>query len=250
LKQSHRRDSGKPGHRAIHRKGEHAMAYADANTASRKLGTGAIVLLIEGGLGVALVTGLAATGTISPRTVLTTYQIPKELPPPAPPPPVDKQVKDNPSVVDRPDTIVKLPPSAGASFTEDLVKDSGAEGTSSVGEVAFPRDPDPVPSPEPLFKPKNAAPKGQWKQWVTTNDYPTNALRMEHEGTARYRLTVDSAGRASDCAITATSGFADLDKATCDTLKRRAKFEPATDQTGARTSGSYTGSVNWQIPKE
>jgi protein TonB len=54
----------------------------------------------------------------------------------------------------------------------------------------------------------------------------------------------------TDCAVTASSGFAGLDKATCDTVKRRARFEPATDQTGARTTGSFSGSVSWQIPKE
>ncbi len=227
------------------------MAYADANTTTRKLGTGAVVLLIEGGLAAALVIGLAASGTVTPREILNTFDVPKPEPKPVPPPPVDKTVKQDKSVIDRPDTQIKIPPQPGTTVnTGELTTSTGSEGNDSLGEVVFPRDPDPVPSPEPLFKPKSASPKGQWKNWVTTNDYPTSELRMEHEGVTRYRLSIDARGQVTDCAITASSGFPGLDKATCETVKRRARFEPATDQTGARTSGSYSGSVSWQIPKE
>ncbi len=225
------------------------MAYADATHTGRKLGTGAVVLLIEAGLGVALVTGLAATGSISPREIVNTFDVPEAKPTTPPPPPVDRTVKRDDSVIDKPDTLVKLPPvgSGPITSTEDL--GTGSEGTSVLGEVAFPT-PQPSITPPPLFKPKSAAPKGAWKQWVTTNDYPTQELRMEHEGTARYRLSVDSAGKVSDCTITASSGFAGLDRATCDTVRRRARFEPATDEAGARTAGSFSGAVTWQIPKE
>lgn len=227
------------------------MAYADANTTGRKLGTGAIVLLIEGGLATALVLGLAASGSGFKDKVFTAINLPQPKNDPPPPPPVDKTVKQDKSVIDRPDTQIKIPPQPGTTVnTGELTTSTGSEGNDSLGEVVFPRDPDPVPSPEPLFKPKSASPKGQWKNWVTTNDYPTQELRMEHEGVTRYRLSIDSKGQVTECAVTASSGFSGLDKATCDTVKRRAKFEPATDQTGARTTGSFSGSVSWQIPKE
>lgn len=227
------------------------MAYADETHTGRKLGTGAAVLLIEGGLAFALVIGLAATGSVDkvPNIQTWDFKDPPKNPPP-PPPPVDKQAKDSPSVVDRPKTEVELPPNAGASFATEPMADAGTPAGDSIGEVTFPRPPEPVPSPEPLFKPKGASPKGAWKQWVTTNDYPAQALRMEQEGTTRYRLEVTADGKVGDCTITATSGFPALDKAACDTLRRRAKFEAATDQTGARVAGFFTGSVAWQIPKE
>jgi periplasmic protein TonB len=226
------------------------MAFLDTKTTTTKLGAGAVVLLIEGGIATALIIGLTATMTRIPPNILTTYQVPKELPPPTPPRPVDKTVKDRPSVIDKPRTTVELPPMPGTTTNAgDLTEAVGNDGNSAVAEVEFPV-PIPTTTPPPLFKPRSAAPKGQWKQWVTSNDYPTSDLRAEHEGITRYRLSVDTGGRVSDCAVTTSSGWPGLDKAACDTIKRRAKFEPATDQAGARTGSSFSGSVNWQIPKE
>lgn len=226
------------------------MAYADAVDTRQKLGTGAAVLLIEGGLALALITGLATSGVVAKRDILTAFNLEQPKPDPVPPPPVDQKVKDNPSVVDRPKTMIELPTDSGPTFIEPLVREAGADGDSSLGEIVFPREPDPVPSPPPLFKPKNAAPKGKWQQWVTTNDYPTSELRLEHQGVTRYRLSIDTSGRVTDCTVTTSSGYPGLDKATCDNVSRRGKFEPATDQTGAKIAGSFSGSVSWQIPKE
>ena len=225
------------------------MAYADATHTGRKLGTGAVVLLIEAGLGVALVTGLAANFTVkhdrNPGTI--DIPLPKDLPPP--PPPVDKTIKRDDSVIDKPRTLVELPPTGSGPITSTEELSTGSEGTSVLGEVAFPT-PEPSITPPPLFKPKSAAPRGQWKQWVTTNDYPAQELRMEHEGTARYRLSIDARGAVTGCSITNSSGFPGLDRATCDTVQRRAKFDPATDEAGARTAGGFSGAVTWRIPKE
>ena len=42
--------------------------------------------------------------------------------------------------------------------------------------------------------------------------------------------------------------LAGLDAATCKLLTRRARFEAASDETGAKIVGSYSGSVRWEIP--
>ena len=42
--------------------------------------------------------------------------------------------------------------------------------------------------------------------------------------------------------------LAALDDATCRLISRRAQFDPATDETGARVPGTYTGSVRWELP--
>lgn len=227
------------------------MAYADTNTTTRKLGAGAAVLLIEGGLAAALIVGLATTYTVKPDRNPTAINVP--LPKPSPPPPVDVQpvVKDSkPGAIDRPDTLIKLPPIDAGPVTAVEIPATGSEGTSVIGDVAFP---DPTPSPTttpPLFKPRGAAPKGKWQAWVSTSDYPTRDLREGNQGTTRYRLSIDSAGRVSGCTVTASSGHPGLDRATCDKVRSRAKFEPATDQTGARVPGSFTGSVTWTIPQD
>jgi protein TonB len=47
-----------------------------------------------------------------------------------------------------------------------------------------------------------------------------------------------------------SSGSPDLDQATCDNVRRRARFAPATDGEGNPTTGSYTNSIRWVIPKD
>jgi periplasmic protein TonB len=237
------------GHRAIASQGEDAMAYLDTAGTGRTLGTGAIVLAIEAGLGLALVTGLATTMTRKVDPVLVTHHIPKPKDPLPPPPQVNDSARKDPSVIDRPDTRIKLPTTSTDTTFPELKLDSGNDGTEVLGEAKFPT-PEPTTTPPPLFKPISAKPNGKWQQWVTTNDYPTHDLRAEHQGTSRYRLSIDSAGQVTNCAITTTSGWPGLDKAACERVSARARFEPATDQSGARVSGSYSGSVTWQIPRE
>lgn len=226
------------------------MAYVDASSTTRKLGTGAAVLLIEGGLALALIAGLATTITRVPETRLGSYTVPKP-PKPLPPPPETRQVRKNPTQIDRPDVLIKLPPLPDTTFPE-LTEPTGSAGNADLGDVVIlPPKPAPTAEPEvPRFKPRAAAPKGKWSQWVTTNDYPANDLRAEHQGTTRYRLAIDARGAVSECTVTSSSGYPGLDRATCANVARRARFEPATDQTGARIAGSFSGSVTWQIPRE
>lgn len=97
---------------------------------------------------------------------------------------------------------------------------------------------------------RQAMPIGNPGYWIGTNDYPTRALREEQEGTSRFRLTVDQDGRVSECTITQSSGFMDLDEATCANVRRRARFRPATDDTGAPVVGYYSSAVRWNIPRD
>jgi periplasmic protein TonB len=225
------------------------MAFADARTLNQKLGAGAAVLLIEAGIGLALVAGLTATMVVKRDKPIeaTNIPLPKDTPPP---PPETREARKDPSVIDRPDVLIKLPP-LGPPNLPELTDNRGNEGTSDLGDVSFPLpDTTPTPPEVPQFKPKSAKPQGKWSSWVTTNDYPADDLRREHQGRTSYRLSIDARGAVTDCTITASSGHPGLDRATCETVKRRARFEPATDQTGARTAGSFSGSVTWTIPKE
>jgi protein TonB len=224
------------------------MAYTDTANASRTLGTGAAVLALEAGLALALITGLAQTITPRSYTQVNTTNIPLPKPKDPPPPEARTPARKDPSAIDRPEVLLKLPPVAGQTSTE-LTEERGSEGTSVLGDVKFP-EAEPTLDPPPMFRPKGAMPRGKTGLWVTTNDYPTYDLRLGHQGTTRYRLTIDTAGRVTNCAITTSSGWPGLDKAACDRVSARAKFEPATDQTGARIAGAFAGSVTWQIPQE
>lgn len=86
--------------------------------------------------------------------------------------------------------------------------------------------------------------------WVTVNDYPATALRMEEEGTSAFHLEIGKDGRVQACTITMSSGSATLDAATCTMVTRRARFIPALDDDGNPVIGSYRNRVRWMIPAE
>ncbi len=134
-----------------------------------------------------------------------------------------------------------------------------------VGKQTCPKEPDktktcptgetiPVaadcPKPKVVPKRPNPIPKGNVGGWVTSDDYPSRDLQQEHQGSVSVRLTVGPAGRVTDCSVTSSSGFPGLDSATCSKIKSRAKFDPALDGDGNPTSGSYSKSVRWVVPKE
>lgn len=110
----------------------------------------------------------------------------------------------------------------------------------------------PTPRPQPLAPKKGtespAIPKGYPGMWANTNDYPSKALQEEREGITAFRLSVSKDGKIITCAITESSGHADLDQATCENVTKRATFYPAQDKKGRPIQGSYANRIRWQIP--
>jgi TonB family protein len=92
-----------------------------------------------------------------------------------------------------------------------------------------------------------ASPVGNPGEWVTTNDYPSRALSEERQGTSGFNLVVNAKGRPEICTIISSSNHADLDKATCDTLMKRARFD---SDAGSHELRNYRNNVRWQIPTE
>jgi protein TonB len=197
----------------------------------------------------ALVTGLGVDYVKDQIAVLSGHNIPVEPPPPPPTPeptrteqvstannrqaaapPLD--AKPNPYAAnDGP--VVLLPPMMPNTSVEIGV----------IGPIA-------TSTPEkPALTPKSARPRTDPGSWVSTDDYPGAALRRGEQGSVRFEVAVAPDGRVSDCRVTASSGSADLDAATCRTVSRRARFDPATDSAGARVTGTYTGSVHWVMPQ-
>jgi len=215
------------------------MAYADQSMSGNRVAALIIVALIHIVLGYALVTGLAYEAAQKVIQKVTTVdikeEVKKEEPPPPPkkvdlpPPPVAPPVKINVAPAPPQITTVQTPPPAPPPI------------------VLAPPAPAPPPPPK---KAKEAAAKGNPGNWVTTNDYPSRALREEREGTTGFRLVIGTDGRVADCTITSSSGHSDLDQATCDNLRRRARFRPAEDTSGNPVQGSYSSRVRWVIPKD
>ncbi|MGH6782885.1 MAG: energy transducer TonB [Sphingomonadaceae bacterium] len=91
---------------------------------------------------------------------------------------------------------------------------------------------------------------GDSVMWVTTEDYPFEALRADMEGMTAVQLSISPKGEPSGCTVTVSSGHKLLDDTTCNLLLLRARFEPAKDQMGRPIGTTYSRRVRWQLPKD
>ena len=219
---------------------QHAHAH---HRATAVVGVGAIHVIIAAGLALGLTVktvlvddpppfeGINTVVKLPPppdETVEHSQIIPKQTPPQtAPRPPIDLRTI--------PDNIRVIEPS-GPVTTELVLTPSN---TGLIGPVLPPSLFDPIPA-----RPRNG-PQG----WITNNDYPGISIRHLEEGNARYQVSVATNGRVEDCRILSSTGYQRLDEATCQLLKRRARFDPAKNANGEVVAGSYTGTVTWQIPE-
>lgn len=221
------------------------MAYADQSMSGNKITALIVVALLHILLGYALVTGLAYEAVKKVAQKVTTIDIEEEVKKEEPPPPPPKKLDVPPPVVKTP--IVAPPVKIDMSTSQPQVQTT-QEAPPPPPPVITP--PKPEAPPPPRFTPKAATPKGRPGDWATTNDYPSRALNEEREGVTGFRVSVGPDGRVTSCEVTSSSGSPDLDDATCKNVSRRARFNPAMDGEGQPTSGSYTGRIRWQIPKD
>ncbi|MBB3859760.1 protein TonB [Novosphingobium hassiacum] len=219
------------------------MAYADQQMSGNKITALIIVAILHVVVGYALVTGLAYEAIKKVKEVTSAVNIEEEKPPEEPPPPPPKQ--DTP-----PPPIVAPPPPISFNAPAPQVQTVNVAPPVALPPAPVALPPAPAAPPPPRFSPKGAAPKGNPGSWATTNDYPSRALREEREGTTGFRVSIGTDGKVTDCQITRSSGSPDLDEATCANVRRRARFTPATDGEGQPTTGSYSNSVRWVIPKD
>ncbi|RHW17266.1 energy transducer TonB [Sphingomonas gilva] len=81
-------------------------------------------------------------------------------------------------------------------------------------------------------------------RWVTTDDYPAEALKAKAQGGVRVRLAINAAGRVSDCTVVESSGHASLDEGTCATMSKRAAFNPGAPNRFAHRT------IVWSLPDQ
>lgn len=200
------------------------------------------VVAIHAVLGYALVTGLAFQVYEKVYDYRPTFDF-KEAPEPPPP---EADVVPEPSRT--PDFVAPTPridlndftPVKPREFDPLVIPDPVV--TKPVDPLIVP------PRPQPSFTPRGARPRNDVSRWVLPEDYPSRELREGIEGVTGFRVVVGSDGRVDACEITASSGNARLDAATCRMVTRRARFDPASDGNGKEVVGSYSSTVRWQIP--
>jgi protein TonB len=112
-----------------------------------------------------------------------------------------------------------------------------------------------APAPVPVAAPpaptisKAAGAKGDPSQWVTTDDYPSDALSAEAQGTSKIKWEINTAGRVENCVVVASSGNASLDRAACSNITRRGRYTPAQDTAGNPIRSSSSRNVVWRLPQ-
>ena len=200
-----------------------------------------IVALLHALLGYAFITGLAYNVVKKVAQDLKTFDVAEEAPPPEelpPPPPPDQKVEPPPMVA--PPPIVQTQTIAPPMQTVRIAPPPVITPTAP---------PAPPPPPAPRMA-APASPRGNPGSWVTTEDYPSRALREEREGVTGVAFDIGGDGKVANCRVTSSSGSPELDDATCRNFTRRARYKPAQNDAGQAMGSTGSQRVRWQMPKD
>ncbi|MEH3048208.1 energy transducer TonB [Sphingomonas adhaesiva] len=221
------------------------MAYADQVPGSRRITTIAGVALIHGIIGYAFVTGMMVDVVRGVTRTLTTTNVPLPVDPP-PPQPRDLPKPQQPvrQTTTTTTTIIDLPP-----IERPYVEPVQPFRLDPLPDATGTPQPQPQPSVTPASRASGVRTRGTRSEWITTEDYPSSAIRAEEQGTVAITVAIDADGRVTSCTVTQSSGSAALDQATCRLYAKRARFEPARDDGGARVASTYSDRVRWQLPR-
>jgi protein TonB len=203
-----------------------------------------IALAIVGGIGAVMVIGLAINAIKKEIERVTTVDI-EEPPPPEepdePPPPPEETAPPPPVAPPPPISIAPTPP--------QIQTQSTIPPPAPPARVIPPPAPaGPPPAPPAPSQARGARTKNErsWAARIQEN-YPARALREEIEGTVGVRVSVTPDGRATGCSVTASSGSDILDAAACAGMERYARFDPALDDAGNPTTGSYSTRITYKL---
>jgi len=100
---------------------------------------------------------------------------------------------------------------------------------------------------DPSFEKAQSA-KGDLRSLFSADDYPAAAQAAEAQGTAQAILTISPTGQVVGCDLARSTGNGALDSATCNILRRRARFTPARDSNGNPTTDTViTPPIVWRL---
>ena len=100
----------------------------------------------------------------------------------------------------------------------------------------------------PRFGPLAAA--AYRRSVITSDDYPSAALRRDEQGTVKVAFDVAPDGWVEQCRIIQSSGSEALDHETCRLITRRMRYDPARDAGGRAMASKDETAVSWRIPQQ
>jgi len=95
-------------------------------------------------------------------------------------------------------------------------------------------------------EPRPTQPLGDVSAWVMESDFPVPPGKFARP--AGFRLMVDATGFVTDCTITRSSGYEDVDRIVCEKLQERGRFIPATDPDGNAVPCPWSSSIRFGWP--
>ena len=81
-----------------------------------------------------------------------------------------------------------------------------------------------------------------------TKNYPPGALKRGEQGRVGFKLTIEPDGSLGTCDVTESSGYASLDKETCEIMLRHARLSPVRNGEGRAIRASQSGFIVWRLP--
>ncbi len=83
---------------------------------------------------------------------------------------------------------------------------------------------------------------------LVAKNYPRDSLTRGEQGIVKFAVELDSDARIDSCVVTKSSGYRELDRATCDLIVRHAEFPPA-QADGKRVATIRNGQIRWTLPE-
>ena len=220
----------------------------------------AAVVLVQGALTLALISGLHVSVTRAGDEVQRLIDVTLSKPPPLPPPPPRPQVTENHKP--QPQHQSSAPKAAP-------VKIGGSPGRK-------PAHAPPSVTPVVAVKP-TAAPSGggsgsgpatgagagggtggngygdddggsdleQIAGEITPRDFPRNLREAGVGGRVSFVFKVEPNGRVGRCSVTRSSGVPELDALTCRLIQQRFVYRPSTDRYGRPIEDEVEGEHDW-----
>jgi len=211
------------------------MSYAQRKQLSGNRGVSVVMTVaVVGSLMYAIVTGLAYDVIKHTAEQLKVIDVEQQPPPPEQPPPPPKDMPKVPPPPVTPPPLVQIntpPPPTITTVTAPPIP-------PVTPPVIAPPPPPQPPPPRKTVSAQSA--KGDLRTLFSADDYPASAQAAGAEGTAQAQLTIGADGRVQSCNLIRSTGNGALDSATCNILRRRAKFTPARDSNGNATSDTIT----------
>jgi TonB family protein len=78
--------------------------------------------------------------------------------------------------------------------------------------------------------------------------YPPGAYKRGEQGRVGFRLTIEPDGSLGKCDVTESSGFAALDRETCEVMVAYARLKPVRDSEGRAVRSIQPGFIVWRLP--